>query len=118
MKRNTSANLSVDTAHYDEHIVRMMDETETCLNCGVILRYIHRKEGRRNRGYCRLQCYYDKPPKLAYAEKEWGMPAKELLIELLNKYTVQAAANLMGVEKPQIYNYMKKYNVRRHVVYK
>lgn len=116
MKKTTGANLH--TAHYNEHIIRMMDEATHCLNCDASLKHQLNKEKRRNRGYCKLQCYVLKPPKLAYAEKQWNKPARELLIELLNKHTVQAVAELLGVGKPQLYEYIRKYNIRKTVIWK
>lgn len=117
MKKPTGANLALDTAHYDENIINMMDEATHCLNCGADLKY-QPKEKRRNRGYCGMRCLILKPPKLAYAEKQWGKSAKELLIGLLNNHTAQAVAELIGVGKPQLYKYIRKFNIRKTVVWK
>ncbi len=116
MKRPTQSK-ALDTAHYDEYIIDMMDSTEHCLNCGVKLKYLLNKEKRRNRGYCSLDCYYKYPPKLAYACQEYGMKPRELLIHLLNQHTATATAGLIGVGKPQLYEYIRKYHIRKKVTY-
>jgi hypothetical protein len=117
MKKPTGANLALDTAHYDENIIRMMDEATHCLNCGADLKY-QPKNKRRNRGYCDMRCLVLKPPKLAYAERQWKKPAKDLIIELLNNHTSQATAELLGVGKPQLYKYIQKFSIRKTVVWK
>lgn len=118
MKKQSSANLAVDTAHYDKGIVKMMDEATHCLCCGKYLRYIANKDKRRNRGYCCLQHYYAKPPKMVYAEREYGRPVREVILEFLNTgHTVQATANLMGIEKPNFYEWLKKLGIKRSVIW-
>lgn len=117
MKKPTASNQALDTAHYGPEIVRMMDETENCLCCGVRLKYLLNKGKARNRGYCSLKCYYQYPPKLAYACMEYGKDPQELLCVLLNRHTVQAAADLMGVGRQQLYEYMRKYGIQKKVVY-
>jgi len=96
-------------------IRQMMAETETCLCCGLRLKYHQRKDGRRNRGYCSLGCYYRKPPKMAYAERVWGKPIRELLCDLLNRQTVEATAHMLGVEKWTLIQWTKKLGIRRVV---
>lgn len=116
MKRPALLTKSVDMRHFDNELVSFMDSAQSCLNCGVRLDYLN-KDKRRNRGYCSLRCYYEKPPKLAYAEVQWGKPARELLLELLNRNTVEAAAGLLGVGKPNLYGYIRKFGIRKKVVW-
>lgn len=110
------ASEALDTYH-EPHIIKMLDETKVCLCCGKILKYLPDKDKRRNRGYCSLACYYKLLPKLAYACKEYGMKPRELIIYLLNRHTATATAGLLGVGKPQLYEYIKKYHIRKKVIY-
>lgn len=115
MKKKGQYTTAVDLARYGPEIRMMLDEARRCLNCGALLKYLD-KNKRRNRGYCSLQCYYAKPPKLAYAERIYGKPARELLVELLNKHNnVVAVAGLLGVRKQALYAWMKRYGIRRLV---
>lgn len=98
-------------------ITQMMDKATHCLCCGKLLRYLD-KQKRRNRGYCSLACYYQKTPKMVYAEKKWGKPIRQIITELLNQTdNVNATAHLLGVEKPQFYSWLKKLNIQRKVMY-
>lgn len=106
---------AVDNAHYGPEIRKMLDEAEYCLNCGIKLKYLDKNKS-RNRGYCSLQCYYAKPPKVALLEKEYGKPAREVILELLNRLdNVTAVAQLCGMGKSNFYSVLKKYNIRRVV---
>jgi transposase-like protein len=105
-------------AHYSEEIQIMMADTLNCLNCGSVLGYNQRKEGRRNRGYCSMFCYSAKPPKMAYAEKEFGKTAKEIILEMLNNgSSVVFVADRLGIGKPQFYKWMDKLHIKKKVVY-
>ena len=114
-KRAAQLTCALDTRHYDDEIIAMMDRAKNCLCCNTPLKYLPHKEKRRNRGYCSLKCYYDKPPKLAYAEKQWGMPAREMLVHLLNRHPVYVVAEMIGVGKPQLYKYIEKFGLQRRV---
>ena len=93
----------------------MLDETEHCLNCGVKLKWTD-KNKRRNRGYCSLECYYAKPPKVAWLEREYGKPAREVILELLNKLdNVSAVAQLCGMGRSNFYAVLRRFNIRRVV---
>ena len=100
---------------YPVEIQEMMNKANVCLNCGKILKYIPKN---RNRGFCSYGCYKTKPPKMAYAEKEYGKPIKEVVLEMLNDgATVTAAADRLGIGKPQFYNWMDKLDIKKKVVY-
>jgi hypothetical protein len=104
----------LESTHDDPEIRLMMALATNCLcGCGAVLRYHHRKEGRRNRGYVSLSHYYAKPPKLAYAEIMWCKPARELLPDLLNRFTTRATAQLLGVTTQTLYSWLKLLRVRR-----
>ena len=116
MKRQSSSQ-AIDTSHYDEHIIRMMYESENCLCCGIKLRYLLNKNKTRNRGYCSLECYYKLPPKLAYASREYGMEPKALIVKLLNGHTAEATAGLLGVGRSQLYGYIEKFGIKKKIIY-
>lgn len=92
---------------------QMMADTKHCLYCGIPLKHNQCKDGRRNRGYCSLVHYYAKPPKMAYAEKAWGKPIKTVMVELLNRHTAEATAQLLGVQKMTLYQWIRKLGLRR-----
>ncbi|EHQ88255.1 helix-turn-helix domain-containing protein [Desulfosporosinus youngiae] len=115
MKRSTT--YAAD-GKYPPEVQQMMAETTRCLNCGKILSLLQRKDGRRNRGYCTLECYFAKPPKLAYAEKEYGAAAKEVILKMLNDgASVVATAERLGISKPRFYDWMRKMNIKKKVVW-
>lgn len=115
MKRPGKFTDAVDMAHYGPEIRAMMDSADCCLNCGKQLKYTD-KNKRRNRGYCSWDCYLAKPPKLAFLEKEYGRPAKEALLELLNRMdNVAAVAELAGMGKANFYKTLRKLGIRRVV---
>lgn len=108
----------ISQAQYSPEIVRMMDETNICLCCGQQLKYLD-KEKRRNRGYCSLKCFYDKPARYAYIEKLYSMSVKEFIIKELNRTdSVEVVANLIGVNKQSLYKYIQKHMIRRTVRWK
>lgn len=110
-------NYAID-AHYPPEIQQMMAEATHCLKCGKMLEYHERKEGRRNRGYCSLSHYCQFPPKMAYAEKEYGKPIKEIVIEMLNNGTgIVATADRLGIGRPQFYKWMDKLDIKKKVVW-
>lgn len=115
MKKQGQYTDAVDLAHYGPEIRAMMDAADRCLNCGKLLKYTD-KNKRRNRGYCSLACYFAKPPKLAYLELEYKKPAREVILELLNRLdNVAAVAELVGMGKPNFYKTLRKLGVRRVV---
>lgn len=99
----------------NEEIRQMLRETRRCLNCGA---WLPRGHGFKiKQGYCSQQCYYAKPPKAAYAEKQWGKPIAELMVEMLNKSTDQAVADMLGISKHTLYQWIRKYRIKRIVRY-
>ena len=117
MKR--TPNYAID-AHYPPEIQKMMAETTTCLNCGATLNHVIGKDGRRirNRGFCSNICFLAKSPKLAYIEHEYGLPAKEIILQMLNSgVTVIATSERLGVGKPQFYKWLEKLDIKKKVVW-
>lgn len=102
-------------AGYSPEVRAMLDETTDCLCCGKPLRYL-RKNGRRNRGYCSMACYRQKPPRMAYAERELGEPIREAIVGRLNRgQTTEAVAGQMGIRKDDLIRWLKFMGVRRVV---
>ena len=115
MKKAGKYTDAVDLAHYGPEIRAMMDSAERCLNCGKPLRYTD-KNKRRNRGYCSLACYFAKPPKLAYLEQEYGKPARDVILELLNsRDNATIVAELVGMGKANFFKTLKKLGIKRIV---
>ena len=118
MKKRSTANLALDTAHYGGEIIEMMNNAQHCLNCGARLRYLPNKENRRNRGYCSMACYNACPPKMAYISLMSGKPAREAILDKLNACASHnVAAGLLGIGKPQLYAYMKKLGIKKVLRY-
>jgi hypothetical protein len=101
----------------DENIQSMLRETQNCLNCGNRLKRGHGFKIKA--GYCSSYCYLEKPPKMAYLEKEYGKPIREVMIDILNKSnTMEPVAGLMGIGKPTLYNWIKKLKIQQTVIWK
>lgn len=95
-------------------IVQMLTDTRVCLNCGKRLPRGH--EFKRKTGYCNQFCYFEKPPKMAFLEHQYGKSAKDVIIETLNRTNnVTLSAELLGVSKFTIFQWIKKLNIKRHV---
>ena len=110
MKRKSTA------TKYADEIIQMMDETKVCLNCSVKLNYLQNKEKRRNRGYCSLSCFVQLPPRYAYIEKCYSMPATEFIIrELTRTDNVDIVAQMIGVYKQSLYRFIKTHRIKRQV---
>jgi transposase-like protein len=117
MKRDP---IYTNDAHYPPEIQKMMAETTTCLNCGTTLKHVIGKDGRRirNRGFCSNICYLEKSPKMAYVEKEYGLPAKEIILQMLNDGTsIIATADRLGVNKQALYAWLDKLDIKKKVVW-
>lgn len=95
-------------------IVKMLTETRRCLNCSM---WLPRGHGyKRITGYCSKKCHDAKPPKMAYLEQLYGKPAKEVIIETLNiNNNVTVSAELLGISKFTMFQWLKKLNINRHV---
>jgi len=95
-------------------IVEMLTKTRRCLNCGL---WLPRGHGyKRTTGYCSMLCHNAKPPKMAYLEHIYGKPAREVIIETLNSNNnVTISAELLGVSKFTMFQWLKKLNINRHV---
>jgi len=104
----------IDNYSARPEIIQMLTETKFCLTCRKRLPQGHGHK--RITGYCCEKHYYDKPPKMAYLEHIYGKPIKEIIIETLNKNNnVTVSAELLGVSKFTIFQWLKKLNINRHV---
>lgn len=107
----------VSTTH-EKEIRRMLETTTVCLNCGKKLNYLPDKESRRNRGYCSRKCFLSKPPKIAYVEQSSQKSVREILTETLNKtQNVSVSAELVGVSRKQMYEWLEKLDIKRKIMW-
>ncbi len=107
---------AVDAPYITGPVREMMDETDRCLCCGANLKYHRKKQKRRNNGYCCLDCYYQKPPKMAYIEHECARDARGVILDFLNHNdNVKKTAELLGVRKQTLYRWLDKLNIERIV---
>lgn len=103
---------------HEKEIRQMLDTTTVCLNCGSKLNYLSDKESRRNRGYCSRKCFLSKPPKIAYMEQSSKKPVREILTETLNKtQNVSVAAELIGIGRCQLYQWLEKLDIKRKIMW-
>ena len=106
-----------DVSTLTPEIKAMLDETKVCLTCGTKLKYLD-KNKRRNRGYCSLVCYFAKPPHMAYAERVYGKPIRQVILDLLNKNNnITATAQLLGVRKGTMFAWIRRLGIRRKVLW-
>lgn len=102
----------------DEHIRQMLESTETCLNCGRELKFLPDKGKRRNRGYCSRECLLDKPPKMAYIEKAYGEPIKDVIVETLNRSeSITVASEMLGIGRVRLHEWLNKLKIKKRVVW-
>lgn len=114
-KKKAQLTECLEQRHLDDEVVEMMNNTEVCLNCGKPLKYLD-KEKRRNRGYCCLDCYYNKPPQFAFVEQVTGQKVEDYILQNLNSCdNVTRVAELVGVTKQTLHRYIKKHNLQRNV---
>jgi transposase-like protein len=107
---------NLELSHYGPEVKQMMDEATHCLYCGVKLSEAMQKDARRNRGYYCLKHYYTYPPKLAYVALAYKMKPEKVIVSLLNKTNnVTVTAHMLGVEKPALYDWMRKLGIKRVV---
>jgi len=93
----------------------LVARTKYCLNCG---RRLERGHGfKRTRGYCGWDCYRMKPPKMAYVEHEYNKPVREVVIDSLNRCSTEVAADLLGISRFALYQWIDKLNIQRKVIW-
>lgn len=83
-----------------------------CPTCGKL---VPRGHGYKlNQIYCSYECYLEKPPKMVEVEKYTGKPIKTVVLETLNSnQNITVTANLLGIDKPQLYNWMNKLGIKK-----
>lgn len=106
----------IDDYSDNQAIQEMIYNTKFCLCCG---RRLQRGHGfKRYRGYCSTDCYFKKPPKMAYLEKTHNKPAREVIAEYLTKNdNIPLTAELAGITKQTLYRWLDQdhLNLRRVV---
>lgn len=86
----------------------MMDN-RVCPVCGKNLKYMHRKEANK---YCSRECYeYDRSPLIKMAKAENITPTQLIINRLNESGSVEKAAHLIGMSKPQLWRNMKKIGI-------
>ena len=109
--------VSIDNyRNYSKEIQEMLLKTKHCLNCGKRLLRGHGKKP--GAGYCRYSCYTNKPPLVAYVERDHNKPFKEILREKLNKSdNMQLVADFLGISRDTVYRYIKRFGIKRKVTW-
>lgn len=85
---------------------------KSCPACGKV---IPRGHGlKRDRKYCSYTCWQKKPPKMVEVEEQLGKPVRQAVIDSLNSnQNVTVAAQILGIDKPQLYNWMDKLRIKK-----
>lgn len=89
-----------------------LEATGHCHGCGRTLR--HDRDA-RGRYYCSQQCALVAPPALLAASERLGTPPRETLVATLQGRTVIAAAGLLGVDAHSVWQWIRRYRVRKVV---
>lgn len=86
-----------------------------CPACGKV---VPRGHGfKRDRKYCSYKCYQAMTPKMVEIQKELGKPIREVILENLNSNNnITATAELLGINRQQLYSWMDKLGIQK-VVY-
>lgn len=83
-----------------------------CLTCNKVIKRGHGYKSTRK--YCSKECWSNKPVKMVEAEKLYDKPIRDLIIDTLNQNkNVTLTADLLGVGKAQLYNWMEKLNIEK-----
>jgi len=107
---------NLELAHYPPEVREMMDSATHCLHCGAPLKENENYQARRNRGYCKYSHYIATPPLLAYAAREHGGKPVDVILQLLRKTnSISLTADLMGVHKQTLAEWMRKLKIKRVV---
>jgi len=104
----------IDDYSDNPEIAKMIHDTKFCLNCG---RRLKRGHGLKvDRGYCSRDCYFAKPPKMAYLEMIHNKPAREVIAHYLTiNDNIPLTAELVGVTKQTLYRWVDNLNIVRKV---
>lgn len=81
-----------------------------CPTCGKV---VPRGHGyKTSQIYCSRKCYEDSG--MATVEKQQGKPVRQAVINTLNSnQNITVTANLLGIDKPQLYNWMDKLGIKK-----
>jgi hypothetical protein len=95
-----------------EEIQRILAGATRCLNpdCDKPLKYAKYEV----QAYCCRACLCAYTPTMVYYSRIYAMPFRALLVKLLNEYRYQyRVAEVLGVQKKTICDWVKKFEIRR-----
>ena len=94
----------------------VLEPTGYCYACGRRLAYSATSSG--SLYYCNVECMRRRPPKMVLAEIYWGRPAKEVALESLRAgRSVEAVAEMLGVRKQTLLDWLRRWGIRRRVIW-
>ena len=97
-----------------------LEPTGYCYNCGTYLKSqrIYTMNYQPRLFYCNRRCLSAKPPKLVKIEKEYGKPAREAILDKLNKTgSVEIAAGFFNMDPSELRKYMKRLDIKKRVIF-
>lgn len=86
--------------------------------CPACKKIIPRGHGyKKDRKYCSYKCYQSMTPKMVEVQNELGKPIREVILENLNSNNnITVTAELLGINRQQLYSWMDKLGIQK-VVY-
>lgn len=83
-----------------------------CPGCGKVIQRGHGYKSKTD--YCSHRCFQTLTHKMVEVEKVEGKPIKQAILENLNSsQNVNVTADLLGVNRQQLYNWMDKLGIRK-----
>ncbi len=102
-------NTNAATYYGDKSVKKLLLYSTRCLNCGG--------DVETDQAYCCKACYETKPPKMAWIEKEYKTPIRELLLNFLNNHSESFVADYLGITPWTLYHWKKKQGIKKVVRY-
>ena len=99
--------------------VAVLERTGRCHGCGQPMKYLPISWMRQNKYYCSKECRADRPPLLAREMERRGIddPRACVLAVLRPHASVDAAARSIGISHAALRDWIKRYEIRREVVW-
>ena len=83
-----------------------------CITCNKVIKQGHGIKA--DKTYCGWECYKKLTPKMAELESIYEKPLKQIILDTLNSNkNVGVTAELLGTNKQQLYNWMRKCNIEK-----
>lgn len=83
-----------------------------CPTCGKVVPRGHGIKG--DRKYCSYECWHTKPSNMVAVELQLDKPIRQAVIDTLNSnQNITVTAHLLGIDKPQLYNWMDKLGIKK-----